>query len=135
LAEISVTTSRKLQALDITDAIASLTHPGALAWVGCPHTTAGLVLCEADAEMLVDLERTVGSLLEPLEPFSHHKNGNPNAAAHLMSILLGSDLMLPCKDGRLDLGTYQRIIFVELDGPRSRRIRVIHIACATVAEA
>jgi secondary thiamine-phosphate synthase enzyme len=128
LPEITITTSRKVQALDITEAVSGLPHPGALAWVGCPHTTAGLILCEADDEMLADIERLAAGLLEPFEPFSHHKNDNPNAAAHLMSILLGPNLLVPCRDGELDLGTYQHIIFVELDGPRPRRIRVTHVA-------
>jgi secondary thiamine-phosphate synthase enzyme len=126
--EIDIQTSRKLEAVDITDAIVALPHPGSLAWVGCPHTTAGLILCEADEEMLSDIEHVAAGLLAPFEPFAHHKNNNPNAAAHLMSSLLGAQLMVPCRDGSLDLGTYQRIVFVELDGPRSRSVRVAHVA-------
>jgi secondary thiamine-phosphate synthase enzyme len=132
--EFAVITTRKVQAVDITDTVAALPHPGSLAWLGCPHTTAGIILCEADAEMLVDIERAAAGLLAPFEPFAHHKNDNPNAAAHLMSSLFGAQLMLPCRGGKLDLGTYQRVVFVELDGPRQRRVRVVHVAATNEGE-
>jgi secondary thiamine-phosphate synthase enzyme len=122
--EIAFETGRKIEASDLTDRLAALDLPDGFAWFSIPHTTGGLILCEADPEMLADLERVAAELLEPFEPFSHNKNDNPNAAAHLLSSLFGSQLILPVVDGRLSLGTYQRILFLELDGPRRRQIRV-----------
>ncbi len=120
-------TSRPYQAIDVTDLLAPLPIRDGFVWVSCPHTTAGLILCESDPEMLEDVERIAQRLFEPFEPFRHHKNDNPNAAAHLMSAFLGSQLVLPVRDGALVLGTYQRILFVELDGPRERKLHVAGI--------
>ncbi|CAN5556878.1 secondary thiamine-phosphate synthase enzyme YjbQ [soil metagenome] len=126
---IDVRTNSRYAAVDVTDAIAALgPHPDGLLWMSVPHTTAALILCEADDKMLHDVERMVSTLLEPLEPFSHDKNDNPNGSAHLMSAMLGSQLIVRIADGRLAVGSYQRVIFVELDGPRKRRIELAAIA-------
>ena len=122
--EIAFASSRRLEALDLTDQLTELPLADGFAWLTAPHTTGALLICEADPEMLADLERVAGELLAPFEPFRHHKNDNPNGAAHLMSSLFGSQLVLPIQDGRPLLGTYQRVLFLELDGPRDRRLQV-----------
>ena len=53
-----------------------------------------------------------------------HDRGNGNAHAHLRAALLGNSVMIPVEKGRLELGTWQRILFLEFDGPRRRRISV-----------
>jgi thiamine phosphate synthase YjbQ (UPF0047 family) len=79
--------------------------------------------------MLADIETVAGGLLKDFEPFRHHKNDNPNAAAHLFSSLAGTQLLLPVVDGHVKLGAYQRIVFVELDGPRQgRRVQIASLA-------
>lgn len=128
MVELELATHREREAIDITDRLAALSHPDGFAWIACPHTTCALILCEADSDMLADIEKAAGSLMAPMEPFTHHRNDKPNAAAHLWSALAGTQLLIPVRDGRMDLGTYQRIVFVELDGPRERRtIRVGHL--------
>lgn len=124
--ELEVASLRPIQALDVTDLVAGAAPPGSgLVWLSVPHTTAALILCEADEDMLSDIERTAAGLLEPLEPFRHNRNDNPNGRAHLMSSLMGSQLLLPLDRGRLALGPYQRVIFIELDGPRQRRLQLL----------
>lgn len=128
--ELKLRTERKVQALDITEMVSALGHRSGLVWVNTPHTTAGLILCEADAEMLQDVERAAAELFAPLEPFKHHRNDNPNAAAHLTSSFLGTQLLLPTEGGRLAVGGYQRLLFVELDGPRERRVQIADVQLA-----
>jgi secondary thiamine-phosphate synthase enzyme len=128
--DIAFETGRKIEAIDLTDRLAALDLSDGFAWISIPHTTGGLILCESDPEMLSDIERVAAELLAPFEPFRHNKNDNPNAAAHLLSSLFGSQLILPVVDGRLSLGTYQRILFVELDGPRQRQARVGSLVAA-----
>jgi secondary thiamine-phosphate synthase enzyme len=124
-------TTRRIQVIDITDKIAEAgPFPDGFVWLSVPHTTAALILCEADAKMLADVERAAGGLLAPLEPFTHDKNDNPNAAAHLMSALMGSQLLLRSIVGALALGTHQRILFVELDGPRERQVQLARLPMA-----
>jgi secondary thiamine-phosphate synthase enzyme len=123
--ELELTTRREREAIDVTDRVASLAHPDGFAWIACPHTTCALILCEADTDMLADIEKAAGQLLAPIGPFAHHRNNNPNAAAHLWSALAGTQLLIPVRDGEMQLGSYQRIVFVELDGPRERRTILI----------
>ncbi len=123
-----VQSDRAIQAIDLTDHLLDRTWPDGLLLLSVPHTTAALILGEADTDMLDDYERVAAALFAPWEPFKHHKNDNPNAAAHLVSSIAGTQLLLPVRDGRLSLGTYQRIVFLELDGPKSRRVDLASVA-------
>lgn len=125
MTEIEVTSSQLIEAQDITETVCNRELQDGFLWLFCPHTTCALLLNEADEELFEDLERTAEKLLTPLEPFSHARKDNPNAAAHLFSSLLGSQLLVRVQDGELQLGTYQRILFLELDGPQQRRIYLI----------
>lgn len=120
--KIEIDTERRVQALDVTDQISGHAWPDGWLILSVPHTTAALIIGENDPEMLEDYEKVAVELPAPFEPFKHHRNDNPNAAAHVISSFAGTQLMLPVVDGELTLGTWQRIIFIELDGPKSRTI-------------
>jgi secondary thiamine-phosphate synthase enzyme len=122
MSDVRVRSDRRIQAIDVTDALLERRWPDGYALLSVPHTTAALIVGEADPEMLSDYERIAAELFAPYEPFRHHRNDNPNAAAHLVSSLAGTQLTLSVKDGRLVLGTWQRIILLELDGPKERTI-------------
>lgn len=121
---IRVETSQRIEAVDVTERLAGLVSSGRFLWVFAPHTTVALIICEADPEMRRDLERTAESLFSPFEPFSHARNGNPNAAAHLCSAFMGTQMLLPILDGSLTLGRWQRVVLLELDGPKERELQV-----------
>lgn len=131
---LQVRTEARIQALDVTDLVTERAWPDGLLWLSCPHTTAALVIGEADEDMLRDYERLAGELFEPYQPFRHHKNDNPNAAAHLLSSIAGTQLLLPIHSGRLVLGTFQRIVFLELDGPKPRQVRLASIPILDIQE-
>lgn len=120
--ELAVETTRRIQAIDITDQVLVQPLEDGFLWIGCPHTTAAVLIGEGDPDMLADYERVAGELFAPFEPFLHHRNNNPNAAAHLVSSFIGGQLLLPVVDRRLVLGSFQRIILLELDGPKSQRV-------------
>jgi len=86
-----------------------------------PHTTAAVVINEhADP----DVARDLIAAYEAMVPDVHFAHAEGNSDAHLMTTLLGSSVTVPFEDGRLRLGTWQGIFFVELDGPRSRKVWV-----------
>jgi secondary thiamine-phosphate synthase enzyme len=116
-----IATQRRIQALDITELILERSWPEGFLWVGVPHTTVALVLSESDPDLLFDLERVAESFFSSYEPFRHRRNDNPNAAAHLFSSLLGTHVVVPIVHGRPALGSYQRLVFLELDGPKGER--------------
>lgn len=86
-----------------------------------PHTTAAITINEnADPDVPADLVRALKAMI-PNVRFDH---GEGNSDAHLMSSLIGCSVNVPFTDGKLLLGTWQGIYFVELDGPRRREVRV-----------
>jgi len=120
---VEVTTTRPVEALDVTDIVAASARIGeGVLWVSTPHTTTAVLVNEAEEDLLGDLERMAATLLLPLEPFAHARRGNPNAASHLMAALLGRECLVRVSGGRLALGRHQRILMLELDGPKRRRI-------------
>ena len=79
------------------------------------HTSASLMLCEnADPAVLRDLEAFMSRLTPDGDPlFTHTAEGPDDMPAHLKSVLLGSGLTLPVRDGRFHLGTWQGIYLCE----------------------
>ena len=85
-----------------------------------PHTTAGLVINEGfDPDVSRDLIEMLKRLI-PKDGNYRHAEGNSDA--HIKSAILGESKIIPVKDGRLLLGTWQRVFFFEGDGPRNRRV-------------
>ncbi|HDI72542.1 MAG TPA: YjbQ family protein, partial [Candidatus Altiarchaeales archaeon] len=86
------------------------------------HTTSGLTINENESGLISDMENILKKLV-PEDRYEHDRIDN-NADSHLRSLLLEHSLLLPVSDKKLQLGTWQRVFFVELDGPRSRNISV-----------
>ena len=124
--ELVISSSEKQEVLNITDRIktALSDYDDGLIVITIPHTTAALIIGEDDEELRKDYLTVSEKLLLPLGPFKHIRNNNPNAAAHIMSSAFGTNISLPLRDGTLDLGKYQNIIFIELDGPKERTINL-----------
>jgi secondary thiamine-phosphate synthase enzyme len=123
--EIQVRTSARRELCTITSevqaAVRDLGLNDGLCHVWVPHTTAAVVVNEnADPDVPRDLLRAYESLIPDIR-FAHAEG---NSDAHFLSTVLGCELTVPVVDGRLRLGTWQGIFFVELDGPRSRRVWV-----------
>jgi secondary thiamine-phosphate synthase enzyme len=123
---IDIPTSQKIEVINVTHQIADLVTglDDGLVYVSLPHTTAALIVNEDDAELRADIAHTAAHLLDDLEPFTHARRGNSNAAAHIFSALAGASLTLAVEGGRLALGTYQNVLLIELDGPKTRELSV-----------
>ena len=92
-----------------------------LCHVYVPHTTASVVINEsADPDVARDLLAAYGKLVPEIR-FAHAEG---NSDAHFLATLLGPSVTLPVQGGRPSLGTWQGIFFVELDGPRTRKLWV-----------
>jgi secondary thiamine-phosphate synthase enzyme len=95
--------------------------------VSTPHTTCGLMVNEFESGLVQDIERMTDEMLRPLAGsgrFLHDRVDN-NAQAHLTSGLLGRSLSIPVRDAGLHLGTWQNVLLVECDGPRTRTIDLL----------
>lgn len=130
----TVESTRKVEAIDITDRLTARRLPDGLLLVSTSHTTAALIIGEADEGMLEDYERVARDLFASWEPFRHRRNDNPNAAAHLVSSIAGTQVLLPVKAGQVVLGTWQRVLLLELDGPKARRVDLTAIPAGPVGD-
>jgi secondary thiamine-phosphate synthase enzyme len=122
-----LTTNRRTQAIDITQLFSQRRWPDGLLLVTVEHTTAAVFLGESGSEMFEDYERVAANLIEEYGPWQHEVWNPGNAQSHVLSSFVGGQLLLPISEGRPDVGTWQRIIFLELDGPRQRYIAVASI--------
>lgn len=122
--EIETTSHRQL--IDIT---ASLNQEIARTGVGTgicmvysPHTTTAIIVNENEHGLVGDILRSIDAIVPP-DGYAHDRIDN-NARSHLQAVILGNSACMPVADGRLALGTWQSVFFVELDGPRRRRLTV-----------
>jgi secondary thiamine-phosphate synthase enzyme len=119
----AVSTSKTRQFLDITAQVQKEVTASGVADGVCllynPHTTAGLTINEgADPAVQSDILTALQKIV-PLEKYQHLEGNSP---AHVMASLVGSSATVFIENGRLRLGTWQKIFFCEFDGPRSRKI-------------
>lgn len=123
--QISVQSKAKTEVINITQQLTEVIEDirDGLAVIYAPHTTVTVIICEDDEELRDDLVKVTENLLIGLRPFEHIRRNNPNAEAHIISALGGTSLTIPIVNGKFDLGTYQNIILVEMDGPKTRMIR------------
>ena len=96
------------------------------------HTTTALAINEYEVRLLEDIKTHLQKLAPPNDKYLHndlHLRDVPpdepeNAHSHLMAMMLNNSEIIPIVNGELALGTYQSILFFELDGSRSRSILV-----------
>ncbi len=119
---IDVDTSRR-GVVDITDEVASSCRGrgDGLCSVFAPHATAGVALMETGSGSEEDLVHALERVL-PRDDGYHHRHGSPgHGADHLLPVLVSPSLVVPVVDGRLALGTWQRVVLVDLNADNPRR--------------
>ena len=124
---VQVETGERVEVRDVTDEVAATVPDDVdrgVCTVYCPHTTAGVVVNEAERGLLRDLEAALERLV-PRGAGYDHDAVDDNADAHLRATLLGESVSVPVADGALALGTWQSVLLVEGDGPRRRRLEVV----------
>ncbi len=122
--KFSVSTSKTIEVLDITEKVFSAIEglEGKAGLIHVPHTTAAVMVNEFEPNIKQDFE-TLYSVMVPDLDYKH-EHVDKNARAHLSASLIGNSATFPLEGGKPVLGTWQRIIFVELDGPRQRDVYV-----------
>jgi secondary thiamine-phosphate synthase enzyme len=125
--QISLDTQNR-RFLDLTDEVGGFIEPAenGLLNVFVPHATAGLAVMETGSGSEQDLEEVLERLL-PRDDRWVHSHGSPgHGADHVMPAFLSPSLTIPVIEGRLALGTWQRIVFVDLN--RDNRHRKVRLA-------
>jgi secondary thiamine-phosphate synthase enzyme len=139
--EINLVSTKPIQLLDITEDAAAFSGDF-VSWYGTVnifsrHTTAAVRIQEDEPLLLEDLREVLTRLAPPDAPYGHndfgvrtqhmHPDERPNGHSHCLHLLLGASASVPVVDGVLQLGTWQRIFVVELDGPRADRQVQLHV--------
>jgi secondary thiamine-phosphate synthase enzyme len=122
--QLSIKTHKKREIIDITDVVQSALKSDAtgVCHLTVLHTTAALTTADLDPGTDLDMLDAFEALIPKLR-YRHPHDPN-HVPDHILSALIGTSVTQPVEKGRLVLGTWQRIVLVELDGPRSRNVVV-----------
>jgi len=130
--EIALKTTKKYELIDITEKVNGFVKgiDEGTCVVYTPHATASIIINENWDPNVCDDFITCLNKLIPEGVWKHDKADN-NAAAHIKSAIIGPSEVIPIKNGKLKLGTWQSIMFCEFDGPRSERKVIVQVVKCT----
>jgi secondary thiamine-phosphate synthase enzyme len=122
----SVKTAQRTDMIDVTASVQKeVSNAGiqdGLCAVYVPHTTAGITINEgADPAVCEDIMAKLSELVPARKGYRHTEG---NADSHIKASLMGSSVSVLVENGKLVLGTWQKIFFCEFDGPRTRKVYV-----------
>jgi secondary thiamine-phosphate synthase enzyme len=122
-----IKTRKKREVVDLTDRLGEFVTKSASGGNGvCNllvlHTTAALTTADLDPGTDLDLLDAFEAMIPKLR--YRHPHDPQHVPDHILSALIGTSVALPFENGRLLLGTWQRVVLIELDGPREREIVV-----------
>lgn len=118
---LKINTNKNFEIIDITSQINDLIDiDEGIISIFSKHSTSAIVVNENEAGLLNDFEFMLTNLVSDEFSYMHDRIDN-NASSHLKSFLLSSSECLPIKNSKIDLGTWQSVFFIELDGPRRNR--------------
>jgi len=123
---IIIKTSKKREVLDITDVVedqlGNSGNESGVCHLLVLHTTAALTTADLDPGTDLDMLDAFEAMVPELRYRHPHNPGH--VADHILSALIGTSVALPFQNGKLLLGTWQRVVLIELDGPRERELAV-----------
>jgi secondary thiamine-phosphate synthase enzyme len=121
---ITVRSEVQEQVIDITRDVAALAASmrDGVCHLFVQHTTCALTVLTNEAGIAEDLLTVLRGLVPPATAYAH--DSADHVRAHVLSALVGPSVSVPVRGGRLGLGQFQRIVLVELEGPRQRTVEV-----------
>jgi secondary thiamine-phosphate synthase enzyme len=121
-------TRTKREYINITEQVrAVVASSGAregMVLVSAMHITAGVYVNDAESGLIRDIDEWLERLAPYREDYRHHGTGETNGDAHLKSLLVHHEVIVPITGGDLDLGPWQQIYYAEFDGRRRKRLVV-----------
>jgi len=121
-------TSEPREYINITDEVARVVREGGIqegmVLVSAMHITAGVYVNDAEPGIIQDIDEWADRVAPQGPDYHHHRTGETNGDAHLKSLLVHHQVVVPVTDGQLDLGPWQQIYYAEFDGRRRKRLIV-----------
>ena len=129
---ISLSTKGFSDIIDITDKVLSVLKRSkvgnGLVTVFCPGSTGALTTIEYESGVLRDLQKALEKIAPSDIPYEHDKRwGDGNGFSHVRAALMKPALSIPLIQGRLSLGTWQQIVFIDFDNRRRERNILVHV--------
>ncbi len=119
-------TRRKRELIHITDLVQRVVDESGVkegfVLVSAMHITAGVFVNDDEPGLHEDIWQWLEGLAPYRADYHHHRTGETNGDAHLKSLLIHHQVILPITRGRLDLGPWQRVFYAEFDGQRPKRM-------------
>ncbi|WP_437685444.1 secondary thiamine-phosphate synthase enzyme YjbQ [Sorangium sp. So ce176] len=121
-------TKAKRELINVTDRVAAVVAASGIqegmVLVSAMHITAGVFVNDNEPGLWEDIWTWLQELAPEGPDYNHHRTGEDNGDAHLKSILVHHQVIVPITAGKLDLGPWQQIFYAEFDGKRRKRVVV-----------
>jgi secondary thiamine-phosphate synthase enzyme len=119
-------TKRHREFVNITDEVEDIVRRSGIAegfvLVSAMHIAAGVYVNDAESGLIADIEEWLEGLAPYRPDYRHHATGEMNGDAHLKSLLVHHEVIVPVTNGKLDLGPWQQVYYAEFDGQRRKRV-------------
>ncbi len=119
-------TRNHLEFINITDEVEDMVSSSGISegftLVSAMHITAGVYVNDAESGLIADIEEWLEKSAPYKPDYRHHATGEMNGDAHLKSLLIHHQVIVPITKGKLDLGPWQQIYYAEFDGQRRKRV-------------
>ncbi len=92
--------------------------------VSAMHITAGVYVNDAESGLIQDIDEWLENLAPFKANYQHHRTGEDNGDAHLKSLLVHHEVIIPVTEGKLDFGPWQQVYYAEFDGQRRKRVLI-----------
>ncbi|HET7565771.1 MAG TPA: secondary thiamine-phosphate synthase enzyme YjbQ [Gemmatimonadaceae bacterium] len=121
-------TEKRQEIIDITDEVEAVRAASGIRegmiLVSAMHISASVFVNDHEPGLWADIQQWLEERSAPWDPerYRHNRTGEDNAAAHLRSLTVGHEVIVPVTEGRLDFGPWQRVFYGEWDGQRPKRV-------------
>ncbi|GIV19376.1 MAG: hypothetical protein KatS3mg023_1127 [Armatimonadota bacterium] len=119
-------TAKRREYINITDEVEQFVRESGIqegfVLVSAMHITAGVYVNDAESGLIADIDEWLEKLAPYRPDYRHHRTGEDNGDAHLKSLLIHHEVIVPITNGKLDLGPWQQIYYAEFDGQRRKRV-------------
>ncbi len=126
----SITTRGFNDIIDITNKVSEIVEKAGvkdgICLISCPGSTCGITTMEYEPGLIEDFKKILDKIVPMTKDYEHCKRwGDCNGYAHVRSSLIKPFLSVPIEQGRIVIGTWQQIVFIDFDNrPREREILV-----------
>jgi secondary thiamine-phosphate synthase enzyme len=119
-------TGKRREYINVTSEVEKAVHESGIqegmVLVSAMHITAGIYVNDDEQGIIQDIDEMLEKLAPSGRVYHHHQTGEDNGDAHLKSMLVHHQVIIPVTEGKLDFGPWQQVYYAEFDGQRNKRV-------------